>query len=476
MRGQRLLAHEVEALAAVIGGVVLGDQDGDGLEVRADADRLDRDVAGGEVLGDRQLERELLVADLAVVQHLHRALAEGATADEHRAAEVAQRAGDDLGGARGALVDQHDDREVGEVVAVVGGELLARGGAADGGDDGAGLEEGVGDLDGGGEQAAGVVAHVEHHAAHAGLLELGELGPQLLAGGLGEVAVDLHEADLDRVPLGVDARQDVTLDAVEGDHVAGDRDLLDLVVAVAAHVEGDDRARVAAHAVDGLREAHGDGRLLVDLDDAVAGLDAGLGGRVAVDHADDGDLGVAHADLDAKAAEAALGVGLHGVEVVGAQQVGVRVEGAEHALDDRVLGVALLLLAEHRVAGDEAEHLAHVGAHGPQRLDVADRELLLGGADADADAAGLLPRGTHRLDQDLRDRLLEALEGGDRHLVRVDALGLDVVLGDVPQGPVEDAQVGGVVALRGPPGGASLPLLRLGRGDLQGRQAQRQRE
>jgi hypothetical protein len=86
------------------------------------------------------------------------------------------------------------------------------------------------------------------------------------------------------------------------------------------------------------------------------------------------------------------------------------------------------------------------------------------------------PAGPDRLDQDLRDRLLQALEGRHRHLVRVDALGLDVVLGDVPQGPVEDAQVGGVVALGGPTGGARLALLGLRRGVLQGRHPQRQRE
>jgi hypothetical protein len=476
VRGERLLADEVEALAAVVGGVVLGDEDGDRLEVGADADRLDRDVARGEVLGDGQLEGELLVADLAVVEDLDRALAERAAADEHGAPEVAQRAGDDLGGAGRALVDDHDQRHVGEVVAVVGGELLAGRRAADGRDDRAGLDEGVGDLDGGGEQAAGVVAHVEHDAADAGLLEVGELGPQLLAGRLGEVAVDLHEPDLDRLPVLVGARQDLALHAVEGDHVAGDRVLPGLVAALALDVQRDGGAGLAAHVVDGLRQAHRHRRLAVDLDDAVARLEAGLRRGVAVDHADHGDLRVAHADLDAEPAEAALRAGLHLVEVVGAQQVGVRVERAEHALDDRVLGVALLVVGQGGVAVDEAEHLADVGADGPQRLDVADRELLLGGADAHAHPLRLRTGAAEGLDQDLRDRLLEALEPRHGHAVGVDALGLDVVLGDVPQRPVEDPQVGRVVGRGDPPRTPRLALLGLRRGVLQSREAERQRQ
>jgi hypothetical protein len=159
-----------------------------------------------------------------------------------------------------------------------------------------------------------------------------------------------------------------------------------------------------------------------------------------------------------EAAEAALGAGLHGLEVVGPQQVGVRVERAEHALDDRVLGGALLVLAQRGVAVTKRNTsrtwvpTAHSASTSPiwnscSAVPTRTRTRW-----------AFLPATPDRLDQDLRDRLLQALEARDGHPVRVDALGLDVVLGDVPQGPVEDPQVGGVVALGDPSGVRGSPF------------------
>ena len=59
-------------------------------------------------------------------ERLHQPLAEGRRADHHRAVVVLERAGDDLRGAGGAFVHQHDDRQLGPGLARVVEELLGR--------------------------------------------------------------------------------------------------------------------------------------------------------------------------------------------------------------------------------------------------------------------------------------------------------------------------------------------------------------
>ena len=89
----------------------------------------------------------------------------------------------------------------------------------------------------------------------------------------------------------------------------------------------------------------------VDAGDAVARLDAGLGGGRAVDRRDHLDQAVFLRDFDADAAELALGGDLHVVIGLGVHVAGMRIEIGHHALDGGVDQLAVL-------------HRAHiVGAH-----------------------------------------------------------------------------------------------------------------
>jgi hypothetical protein len=79
------------------------------------------------------------------------------------------------------------------------------------------------------------------------------------------------------------------------------------VAAIAHQGQGDFLADLAAHLVHGFGHGLAAGRLAVDLDDEVAGLHAGLGGRGVVDRRDHLDEAVFGADFDAQAAEFAAG-------------------------------------------------------------------------------------------------------------------------------------------------------------------------
>ena len=128
-----------------------------------DALRLDRAARRRVVARRGQPQRAVAVAERD--DGLHRALAEGARAEDGRALVVLQRAGDDFRRRGRAAVDQHDDRlAVGDVARARRVALRLVGVAAAGRDDLAALEEGVGDRDRLVEQAARIVAQVEHEA------------------------------------------------------------------------------------------------------------------------------------------------------------------------------------------------------------------------------------------------------------------------------------------------------------------------
>ena len=83
-----------------------------------------------------------------------------------------------------------------------------------------------------------------------------------------------------------------------------------------------------AHLVDRVGQVEADHRLAVDVGDEVAGLDAGLGRRRVVDRRDHLDDAVLHRDLDAEAAELALGLHLHVGEAFGVEIARMRIERA----------------------------------------------------------------------------------------------------------------------------------------------------
>ena len=85
--------------------------------------------------------------------------------------------------------------------------------------------------------------------------------------------------------------------------------------------------------------------------------DAGLGGRRIVDGRDDLEDVVLHRDLDAEAAELALGLDLHVLEALGVHVARMRIERGEHAVDGRFDQLAVVGLLD--IVGAHAlEHVA----------------------------------------------------------------------------------------------------------------------
>ena len=97
--------------------------------------------------------------------------------------------------------------------------------------------------------------------------------------------------------------------------------------------------------------------VVVDRGDDVARQDAGLGGRRVVDRRDDLDEAVLLGDLDAEAAELALGLDLHVLERLGVHVARMRVERGEHAVDGRLDQLGFVGLLDIVVA-DLVEHVA----------------------------------------------------------------------------------------------------------------------
>jgi hypothetical protein len=106
---------------------------------------------------------------------------------------------------------------------LAGSRLAAEGGADD--DELAAGDQGVEDLDGLGEQAAGVVAQVEHDALEA----FSCLWGQVLEGGADLLAAVLLEGD--ELEVGDLAGEELGDDALDLDDLAGDREGQGLVAA-----------------------------------------------------------------------------------------------------------------------------------------------------------------------------------------------------------------------------------------------------
>src|SRR2546423_9418529 len=141
------------------------------MEMRDDADVLDVLAVGRVVPRDGEDERGAVVER---VDRLYDALAERPLADEQRAAALAQRRSDDLGGARRVPVDEHDHGQ-GRRLARARAELLVHEVRAGKRDDGTAVEEERRDRDRLAEQTAWVAAQVEHEAGRALPVEAPEL-------------------------------------------------------------------------------------------------------------------------------------------------------------------------------------------------------------------------------------------------------------------------------------------------------------
>ncbi len=232
------------------------------------------------------------------------------------------------------------------------------------------------------QQAARVVPQVEHQALHLPLLEQ---ALEVLHHALGGSLLELRDAD-----PGIARLDHLRFHALHADHRAGQRDHQRRALALARDGERDLRVRLAAHLLHGR---------VVELDDQVARLDAGLERRRVLDRRDHLDEAVLHPDLDAEAAELALRADLQLFERLRIEIGRMRVEPREHAVDR--LGDQLLVLDRLDVVGlDGAEHLGEGAqlldrqsrAPGPlgDRLEIqADEDARDRAEDDEADAAKL---------------------------------------------------------------------------------------
>ena len=208
------------------------------LDVGHDADALDRDVARREVLRDGELERPAVV--VVAIQDLDRALAERALADDQRAVVVLERAGDDLAGRGAAAVLQHDHRVV--RLGAFGARQLALGLlriVRRRGHDRAARQEDVGDAHRLLQQAARVVAQVEHDALQVLLVQLGQRRLDVVAG----VALEIRHAHVADA-VGEHAR----LDRLDVDHGAREIEALGFGPALGALAHDPDRDVAAGRA------------------------------------------------------------------------------------------------------------------------------------------------------------------------------------------------------------------------------------
>ena len=114
---------------------------------------------------------------------------------------------------------------------------------------------------------------------------------------------------------------------------ARDGDVERIVEALTLNGDGDVRAGIAAHQVHRIVQRHVLGVLAVDRRDLVAGENAGLRRRRAVDRCHDIDGAVVLRHFQAEAAELTAEVGLECLELLLRIVGGMRVQGLDHALD-----------------------------------------------------------------------------------------------------------------------------------------------
>src|SRR5712692_4296994 len=330
-------------------------------DIGDDALRLDRAAARRVVTGGGQLDRGVVAQGQ---YRLHRALAESRRAQQRRALVVLQRARDDFGGGGRAAVDEHDHRhgldrrgQVLEVIVAVAPQVVFRGGDEFAlGVLGAAVgryhqhprrQERGGDAHRAVQEPARIVAQVENKALQRSvLIETLQVLHQVLAGVLLKLGNAYPPvAGLDQLGF----------HALHADDVARERHLEGIRLALAQDGEPDGGARLAAHALDRFVQVHALDRGVVDLDDEVPGLQARAERRSVLDRRNHLDETLFHADLDAQAAEFALGADLKLAERVLVQIRRVRIEPGEHAADR--FGDELLVLDRLDVARlDRAEH------------------------------------------------------------------------------------------------------------------------
>jgi hypothetical protein len=277
--------------------------------------------------------------------------------------------GDDLARRGRAFVDEQDQRHVldglrqalqrvaaaaAQVVGRVRLEGLLRVGdlAVGRDDDVVGRQERRSDRDRALEQAARVVAQVEHQALQVRLLlvDVLELLREVLDGAVLELAhAQPRIARLD----------DLRAHALGADLLAHDRDREAAALALAEHHQHDLGVGLAAHLLHGLVDRQALDQRVVDLRDQVAALHAGAERRRAFDRADHLDQAVFHRHLYADADEAAGRRLAEFLERLLVEVLGMGIEPGDHAAD-RVADQLLFVDRVDVVALDHAEDGRHL--------------------------------------------------------------------------------------------------------------------
>ena len=314
-----------------------------------DALGLDRLAARRVVARGGDLQRRLR---RQLAHRLHRALAEGLRAHHDGAMVILQRTGDDFARRCRAFIDQHDQRHrlhcIGQLAQRVraaaaqvelgrGLEGRLRFGDLSVGrhDHGVARQEGRGHRDRCFEQAARIVAQVEHEALQVRVLLVDVF--ELLREVVDRAVLELADAQ-----PGITGLDELGAHALHADLFAHDRHREAARLALAEDAEDDFGARLAAHALDRLVHRQALDHGVVDLGDQVTALQASAEGRRALDRRDDLDEPVFHADLDADADELAGRAFAEFLECLLVEVLRVRVEAGHHATDR--VGDQLLLV------------------------------------------------------------------------------------------------------------------------------------
>ena len=239
---------------------------------------------------------------------------------------VLQGPGDDLGRRRRAPVDQHHNGHAFGHVAGTGVEALrVLGPAGARGNDLALVQKHIRDGHGLIQQAARVVAQIEHDALQFVADFLLELGHHLLHALL-RLFVEGGHAQVADLPFQARAH------GTDLDNGAGDGDV-ERRAPGTADGQTDVGTDAAAHLVDRFGEGQPEHRLAVQMADQVAGLDTGAERRGVVDGRNHLDQSGLHGDLDSQAPELAAGLHLHLAEAFGVQVAGMGIQRGQHAGD-----------------------------------------------------------------------------------------------------------------------------------------------
>ena len=262
---------------------------------------------------------------------LHRPLTVGLLTDDGRATMILQSTRHDLGCGGRARVDQHHQRRAVEIVARLRVHFeTCIGCAAVRRHDHAFVEECIGHTDGRIEQAARIVAQVEHQSAQLAIVLLLQLGDSRLQIGRRRLT---EVRDLD---VAIAWLEQPMLDAVKLHVLACQHEIQRFGRGVAGDGDLDRRARFATHTIDRVVQILEIHRHFIDGENPVACQHARLVRRAAFDRIDDTDRAILERDFDSHTRVFARGADADLVQLVGIEEGGVRIEIGDDSADGRI--------------------------------------------------------------------------------------------------------------------------------------------